>query len=482
MVACSRVACQSGVRPGMPLAEAVTLAQRRGQPLVQAHDAAADLAELARLAELCERFSPLVGWETTAGQPRGKQSAQPESTGPDVLFLDATGIGQLFGDEAGLLAAVQAAFAQQGYTTVAAIADTVAAAWGLANHASLSHLPQVATAAEDFGSLPIAALRLPAETLALLAQLGVQTIGQVQALPRTGLRARFGEQLLQRLDQLSGAAQETIVAHRPPPQFEAEWVLEYPARQRAVVEQIARELLERVALALAERGEGVVQLACRLDCEGGLLQLQVGLFRPTAEPRHLWDLVRMQLEGARLPGPVGRIGVRAVVTSKLANRQGELFAGGSRPSLDEIGVLIDRLSSRLGPAAIVRPQLRADPLPERAFRYASLVGSAPKKPRAENSSAAKSFPAGTRPLHLYQPPPVLEVLSVAPDGPPVSFRFEGHTQRIVVACGPERIEAGWWRTRSQRRDYYRVETTTGQRYWLFRDLATSTWHLHGTFG
>jgi len=53
---------------------------------------------------------------------------------------------------------------------------------------------------------------------------------------------------------------------------------------------------------------------------------------------------------------------------------------------------------------------------------------------------------------------------------------------LIRACeGPERIETGWWSGEAARRDYYRVETETGARYWIFRDLAASTWFLHGLF-
>jgi hypothetical protein len=31
------------------------------------------------------------------------------------------------------------------------------------------------------------------------------------------------------------------------------------------------------------------------------------------------------------------------------------------------------------------------------------------------------------------------------------------------------------------RDYYRVETTTGHRFWLFRRLRDGHWFLHGLF-
>jgi protein ImuB len=75
----------------------------------------------------------------------------------------------------------------------------------------------------------------------------------------------------------------------------------------------------------------------------------------------------------------------------------------------------------------------------------------------------------------------LVAVSIMPDGPPLQFRFQGRPHRIMHTWGPERIETGWWRGRPIRRDYYRAETTTGRRYWLFRQLDDGGWFLHGTF-
>jgi len=85
------------------------------------------------------------------------------------------------------------------------------------------------------------------------------------------------------------------------------------------------------------------------------------------------------------------------------------------------------------------------------------------------------------------PRPVqLEAVSVVPDGPPVRFQFGAQSHEIVKAYGPERIETAWWRGPTVRRDYYVVETKSGARYWLFRQLRGaangSGWFLHGMFG
>ena len=72
-------------------------------------------------------------------------------------------------------------------------------------------------------------------------------------------------------------------------------------------------------------------------------------------------------------------------------------------------------------------------------------------------------------------------MSVMPEGPPLRFPFRGEEHRVARAWGPERIETGWWRGPPVARDYYRVATTAGRRFWLFRRLDDGRWFLHGAF-
>ena len=71
---------------------------------------------------------------------------------------------------------------------------------------------------------------------------------------------------------------------------------------------------------------------------------------------------------------------------------------------------------------------------------------------------------------------------MAPDGPPAQLMFGNRAYRVIRFWGPERIETGWWRGRSVRRDYYRLEIESGHWLWVFHQLADNTWFLHGTFG
>jgi protein ImuB len=171
----------------------------------------------------------------------------------------------------------------------------------------------------------------------------------------------------------------------------------------------------------------------------------------------------------------------------LEFQQDEMFeeALGSKP----LAPLLERLSSRLGEGAVLCPQLEADAQPEYAWqkrksfhhgdtesteKTKQMILSSPCSPclRGENSF---------RPPHLERRPVAVVVVSVVPGGPPLSFEWKGRSFRIVHAWGPERIETGWWRGDDVRRDYYQVETATGERFWLFRRLPDERWFLHGVF-
>jgi protein ImuB len=356
--------------------------------------------------------------------------------------------------------------------------------------------------ATALAELPVEALRLAPATIALLGELGLQRIGQVLSLPRASLASRFEPELIRRLDQLMGLAAETIDAYRPPPEIVAEQLLETPTARRDVLELILERLIARAVERLAIGRRGALRLECELaGSSAAPVRVDVGLYRPTAGRKHLLDLMRMRLERTRLTEPVGVVRIAVPLVAPLVCRQQPLFADNC-PRHDplEMALLIDRLSSRLGRDTVLRPVLAPDAQPEYACRYEPLVGRAQTTAAIGRQSAAggagrrKKISASAahvsqrrgigpleRPLRLESPPCLLEVISVVPEGPPVQFQWHGEPQKIARAWGPERIQTGWWRGRTIGRDYYRVETTAGTRFWLFRRLNDGAWFLHGIF-
>ena len=342
-------------------------------------------------------------------------------------------------------------------------------------------------------SLPLEALRLPAPIVALLHGLGVWQVGELEALPRRELSSRFGPELLDCLDRVTGRLSEPLPAWEPPPQFEVSWSAEFATARRETIESALEHLVRRLAAMLTRAGRGAMRLECVLKCtEGEPQQVAVGLFRPAAWANHLAELLLVRFESLQLPGPVDSIHLSAASTAPLEVRQQEMFAEGhARAALQQLSGLIDRLSNRLGHTRVMRVRLIPDAQPELACHYAPLVlgrgvkGSdllcaTGRRPGAAARKASKTdLTPLVRPLRLLAQPLRLP-------GGIGAFSYAGRPERIVRRVGPERIETGWWRGGRHvlvgvARDYYRIETAAGRCYWVFRQLPAGPWFLHGMF-
>ncbi|HEX4146787.1 MAG TPA: DNA polymerase Y family protein [Pirellulales bacterium] len=511
------------IEPGMSLAEALALhhcagarrRSKRGAPRaggddsihLEAHDPLADRLALVQLAQWCQQFSPIVGLE--------------EGACPESLLLDVGNVSERFGGEQALAQQVIRSLAERRFCARLAVADSVGAAWGLAHYGRLSPiasqpddpLPDASTVSASrlviappgdlptsLAELPIAALRLDVKALDDLGQLGVQRVEQLSALPRGGLATRFGHALLRRFDEALAARDEVIISCRLPAQLEAAWLFESPTCGQDEIEYVLGQLLPRLTGPLARQRRGVLQLVVRLDCPPAEpCQVVLRLFRPSDSKEHLLDMFRLRLETLKLCSPVTAIHLAVTASDRLPLEQQTLFAVESQQAEPRhLAQAVDRLTHRLGREAVLRPLLLADAQPEHVCQYLPLIqartagqsssrSSSPAgKRRAANRAEQQREPAvvavsPVRPTRLYRPAIALHAVAVAPDGAPLGFRYQGSQQHVARAWGPERIETGWWRTRLVRRDYYRVETASAERYWLFRCLRENRWFLQGAF-
>jgi protein ImuB len=261
--------------------------------------------------------------------------------------------------------------------------------------------------------------------------------------------------------------------------------LEHPIARLDLLEGVLEKMLERL-LSDLPAGYGVGRLHGRLSNEGEIpepTEWEIELCRPSASATHWRKLLHLRLERVRLQAPATRLHLWGGSILRLDQRQEELFPDAQLERLDARVDLLDRLSSRLGRDRVLRPRLVADAQPELACRYEPVARVFPKRKSAPSSEPAAWRPPAPRPLFLQFAPEPLTATSVAPDGPPIRLWLGRPPVESLVArsWGPERIETGWHRGRPIRRDYYRVETTSGQRLWIFRSLDDGRWFLHGWF-
>ncbi len=444
-----------GLRPGMTLGQARAHARTlRALPYAAHHDR----AWLERLAAWSLRFSPIV-----------------EPVHPNTLLLDITGCARLFGGEERLTKQAVAGLTRWGLQVRAAVADTVGAAWALAlNAAQTPQIVPVGQTSAWLAPLPPAALRIDKHVADQLDTLGIRSIGDLLMLPRTSLPARFGSQLVLRLQQALGEVFEGLTPYRPAQIPTVRQVFEGPLTEPLTLRRVIERLLSELLEPLRRDGLGLRRVVCVLYRAGGMpLVTTPALVRASREAGHISALLWPRLEILDLSAGIVGVALLARRTEPLHSSQGNLFDGRAPVNLETWGNLIDRLVARLGYEAVVRPRLVDDYQPERAFRYVTV---------AEAGCAPQDTPVGThpaalqpRPVRLLPQPLPVRVLALAPYGPPVWLAYRGRGQSVVGVCGPERLETGWWRGKDVRRDYFRVTTDTGEQYWIFRDLDTGDW-------
>jgi len=508
LAAVNLAAQTAGLFPGQSLADARAL-----EPGVTVDDAdpAGDLAALASFATWCGRYTP---WTAVDGLESGSAGG---------LWLDITGCAHLFAPhesdrgkqgEAALLDDLVRRFAAAGYTARAGLADTPGAAWAAARFAypagGANFILPPGKQQDALAALPIAALRLPAETVAGLDRLGLRRIGDLTALPRAGLARRFGETVTRRLDQALGRLPEPLSPQPPAPSWRVCANFAEPLGEPAAVTAAVHRLTDALCGRLATADRGARRLELALYRVGGgtgvraggigtgrVDTVTIGTSRASRDAGHLLRLINEQLD--RLPEPstsveqaIEFLALTAVATETLPATQTSYIGIGGRQRSGTTGTtgleqLIDRLSARLGGGNVVHFEARESHLPERAQAVIPALGG-----RALPRSPLPTVSCPRPPRLLPRPEPVTAIAPV-PDDPPVLFRWRRHSHRIVRAEGPERLAPEWWRDfsplGSSSRDYYRVEDADGRRFWLYRDglydggsSEPPRWYLHGFFG
>jgi protein ImuB len=460
-----------GLAPGMALADA--RAMYPGLAVVDA-DPRADADLLAAVADWCDRYTPLVGLDP-----------------PDGLVLDITGCTHLFGGEVALLRDMVRRLDKGGYAARVAIADTVGCAWAVAHHGTSSIVP-LGGMREAILSLPPAALRLEAGVAEALAQSGLKRIADLIDLPRAALAARFGVALLRRLDQALGREDEPITPRLPPPAYVVEQPFAEPiALERDVLGTLHR-LAGRLGRVLEQHGDGArVLQAAIFRTDGKVYRVRIGTSAAVRDAEAVTRLFadRLAAIGDACDPGFGFDLVR--LSALVAERQSETQSSLAGPdAAAELAHLIDRLGARFGLDRVTMPVARDTHIPEYAVAampaHAAASYAAVAVPVIEQDSCAP-----VRPIRLFERPEAVEAVAEVPDGPPVRFRWRRVLHEIAAAEGPERIAMEWWRDadgQALTRDYFRAETRTGLRVWLYREglygreTGSPRWFVHGLFG
>lgn len=432
-------------------------------------DPAADRHWLERIADACDRFTPLV-------------EAEP----PDGLVLDMSGCLHLFDGEAGLIAAVEASMQRWASQSRLAMASTPEGARALARFQSVPARDEAAA----LRRLPVAALEMDAEAERSLRRAGLKRLGDLADRSSAPLAARFGSALIDQLDRVLGRSDSRITPRRALPALILERRFAEPIATADIAMTVIGDLSAEAAAILEERRRGGRRFVARLyRSDGHVIDLSVESGLPLRDPARIQRLFEERV-GA-LADPIdpgfGFDMIRLAVPHDEPLAAAQLALEGGEAREEVVAALIDRLSTRVGRHRVRRFMPRDSHLPEQA----SLALPAIELPSPAAWPEPQAGEPPLRPIHLFDPPQPVDVIAGLPDGPPQRFRWQRRLHEVARTEGPERIGAQWWRRAPDdpglTRDYYRVEDVRGRRFWLFRhglygeERTDPRWYVHGLF-
>ncbi len=451
-----------GLKTGMPASKAQAMVANLN--MVDA-DPVADAAAVERLALWALRqYSPVVAVD-----------------GLDGIVLDTEGADHLQGGEDLLLSGMVNKLRGLRLTARAAVADTWGAAHAIARltSAETTVVPKGDVAKIVVG-LPIHCLRLPADTIQGLRVMGIETVGELSAMPRAPLTLRFGNEVGRRLDQMFGRVAEPIEPLRTPELVEVSRNFQEPIGAAETIAKYVGKLVVQLSARLEERGLGVRRSDLVIHRVDNTRQsVRAGLQKPVRDPRRLTRLLCDQIEKIDPGFGIEKMALTAVMAEPLSEKQ--IASSLIEEAVLDVTPLVDILGNR--GQRLYRMTPVASDVPERSLRR---IG-----PTDDETGAdwAVNWP---RPSRLLPYPEPIETLAVLPDQPPVLLTWRGRRRRILRADGPERIFGEWWiRPREMQavRDYFVVEDERGERLWVFRagdgvdtETGSHRWFLHGVFG
>lgn len=519
-----------GVRVGMRRITALALAPtlRLGQA-----DALRDVRALRAVAHVALQFSPSVTWATPAAwRPLAQAGAGLADAGAvDADELDAidtpplptaspalVGVRlevqsclRLHGGLPRLIERLRAALAELGHRRVRIASAPTApgaallAAWRK-DLADGPHSSDAAALQALLDQVPLALLAAARPHGEALQSMGLQRLGDLQALPRAGLARRFGPELLAEIDAARGRGRSHEAQRwlRLPAQFTARLELHTRADSSAQMLPAAGRLLAQLLAWARARQVGVARFTLELhheprhradDSTPPCTRLAIAPAQPGTDAAHLTRLLTERLERLLLPAPALELSLHCRSVVAAAPPSGELFldAQASAASRQQgLARLVERLQARLGREQVQCFAAVADHRPEQGTRWEAAdprrVAVQPPPGISVNAGANTSTQASTQTNMPTQPIWLLPQPQRLDDG---EDRPRHQGRPLQLLAGPERLETGWWDGALALRDYFIARADDGALLWVFRsrggsgssdDAAAEGWFLQGWFG
>ncbi len=388
---------------------------------------------------------------------------------PNALLLEVSRSLRLFGNLQRLYRTLLSAYRKRGLQLRVGIGNTPMAAELLSRQGI-----RAATLVNARGELQRPALKnalaaapsrhlpLAAPQLSVLHNMGLRRVGDVLSLPRKELLSAFDDTMADTIERLTGRRSDPRPRFQPSEHFHTERQFDGGLQQceqlRLPISAMLREL--EIYLRLRQRLNRDLHWSFHfLDGHHEHWQTPVSL-RHFQQPL-LLELVMLQLQHVRLPGPVERLTLTCRDFIALETPAEQLFDCPEQGrQQDAMQQLFAKLQLRLGEHTIQRLASRDALLPE---HQGIACPSANYQHQRVDQQALRPSWLLTTPLELDQ------------QAGKLCWRAP-----LEILQGPERLDSHWWQQR-QVRDYYIAQHRDHGLCWLFKDCLSQRWYLHGFF-
>ena len=404
----------------------------------------------SRLTELAREFSPLV-----------------ESHSADAVVFPIKGLDRLIGNVYQIASAISHRGGQMGVAANLAIASNPSTADLIARNIGGVTIVPHGREADTLAPLPIGVLPTTPEMHLTLSRWGMQTLGDVAALPENGLVERLGEEG-RRVRLLALGQDPRILDIRPPePEYSLRQELEHPIELLEPLLFIVSAQLQELTVKLQRNGQATNRIIVSLTLETGDFIRVIELPFPMREPRALLKQVQLSLDAN--PPSAAMLAVQVTLDpAEPRVLQNGLFLP-TAPEPEKLHTLLARLRALTSADRVGSPEILNTHRPD-AYRVRECTFEAGIPKEAAQTGLRLAF-------RYFRPPLAARVL--LRDGNPGRITSERVSGEVIQAAGPWRTSGDWWAATVWNRNEWDVVLEDRAIYRVY--CAGEQWFLDGSY-
>ncbi|MEM7164738.1 MAG: DNA polymerase Y family protein [Planctomycetota bacterium] len=441
-----------GILPGFRYAAGLAIDRDLRAGIIDDEEVAACRAEVV---SILQRFTP---------------SVEPSDVEPGVFWLDLRGLHRLYPEWQIWAEQVPAALAEARLRGRIAVGFRRFGTYAAARvQKPKVHVFGDEEAEEEFAlGAPLTLLAITPKVRDVLLKLGLQTVGDLQKLPESGLRRRFGADLWNFYQFVTDQGTTPVAGEVLREPLVAQILFDDGIDRSDQLLLAIEDLLMPLLDMMSERDEAMVLLLIEFSFDHfEPLREEIRPAEPTLDMSQLLGLILLRLEHIKLPEGVIEISVE-LEGVRVTGVQQELFVDRPARDLEAANRALARMRARFGNDSVCFATLKDGHLPEAQTHWGSCQQIARPQPDEVR------YPPLVR-RYYRSPIPLAPRGRHEPDGWLLSGLEAGSVERLI---GPYVIAGGWW-ARCIEREYYFAQTRKGSIYWVYYDRLRRRWFLHG---